>query len=243
MTYLRYQTLSGSSVNYVEFHRRMKVSELKKEVASRLSVPSKRLLLFFNNRYLDADYNLDRFNIKARDTIEVMIKPPGLTINRLRFVGPVRGYDVGREFSRDELFEYGLHRVKQCGIYANPGNQAYSIILSNQFEGDLDRGDVIVYCGQRSTDSNQITMTNNTRALARNCNVELCENGSLTFSNAWKDGGPVRVYKQIRKRTYKYAGVYKVVGYWLTTVNGRNTWKFRLVKDPDHVHTLYEPYN
>ncbi|XP_014232025.1 E3 ubiquitin-protein ligase UHRF1-like [Trichogramma pretiosum] len=243
MTYLRCQTLSGSSVNYVEFHKRMKVEGLKKELASRLNVPSKRLLLFFNDRYLDADYNLTRFNIRALDTIEVMIMPPGLTINRLRFVGPVSGYDVGRKFSRRELFEYGLHREKQCGIYANPGNQAYSIILSRKFKGDLDSGNVIVYCGQRGSDPNKITMTNKTRALARNCNVELCEDGSLTVANAWRHGGPVRVYKQIRDRIYEYAGVYKVVGYWLTTVNGHNTWKFRLIKDPDHEHTSYEPYN
>ncbi|CAB0037176.1 unnamed protein product [Trichogramma brassicae] len=214
--YLRCQTLNGRLVNYVPFQRRMKVDDLKRAVAASFGTEKCRLLLFFNNQCLDGDYNLARrFNINDRDVIEVTIKPRGLNINRLRWVGEIPGIEVGMTFSRNQLFDTGRHRQRQRGIYAYSQGYAYSIIFSGRYEGDMDRGDTIIYIGELGRNPNEYTMAHCTRALARNCHADLNERHGAR-SQAWRRGIPVRVIRKIPNTTmYRYDGIYKVKKYRL----------------------------
>ncbi|KAL0344191.1 UNVERIFIED_CONTAM: Histone-lysine N-methyltransferase, H3 lysine-9 specific SUVH4 [Sesamum angustifolium] len=152
-------------------------------------------------------------------------------------IGHIPGIDVGHQFfSRAEMVVVGFHQHWLNGIdfigqtasksRKKGGLEGYklpvtvSIVLSGQYEDDLDNCDEIVYTGQGG--NNLLGDKHGTKGLR----IPL---------NCMEQSVPVRVVRGHKcqnsyvGKVYTYDGLYKVVNYWAEKgVSGFTVYKFRL---------------
>ncbi|KAI3695277.1 hypothetical protein L1987_78272 [Smallanthus sonchifolius] len=153
-------------------------------------------------------------------------------------IGSIPGVDVGHQFlSRCEMVTVGFHNHWLCGIdYIGPGYQreypehklpiTVAIVLSGQYEDDLDNSEDVVYTGQGG---------NNFLGNRRQIKDQVMARGNLGLKNCLEQDVPVRVIRGHQSRTsyvgkmYTYDGLYKVVKYWAEKgISGFTVYKFRL---------------
>ncbi|KAD7478737.1 hypothetical protein R6Q59_005503 [Mikania micrantha] len=153
-------------------------------------------------------------------------------------IGSIPGVDVGHQFfSRCEMVTVGFHNHWLCGIdYIGAGSHreypefklpiTVAIVLSGQYEDDLDNSEDVVYTGQGG---------NNLLGNKRQIGDQVMTRGNLGLKNCLEQNVPVRVIRGHQSRTsyvgkvYTYDGLYKVVKYWAEKgVSGFTVYKFRL---------------
>lgn len=153
-------------------------------------------------------------------------------------VGAIPGVDVGHQFfSRAEMVAVGFHSHWLMGIDYISSNAskkyngyilplAVSIVISGQYEDDLDNCDDVVYTGQGG---------NNLVGDRHQIKDQKMERGNLALKNCIEQGTPVRVVRGHQSKTsyvgkvYTYDGLYKVVDYWAEKgLSGYTVYKFRL---------------
>ncbi|KAL4568096.1 hypothetical protein LXL04_023697 [Taraxacum kok-saghyz] len=153
-------------------------------------------------------------------------------------IGSVPGVDVGHQFfSRCEMVTVGFHNHWLCGIdYIGIGRKkdypqyelpiTVAIVLSGQYEDDLDNSEDVVYTGQGG---------NNLLGNKRQISDQVMARGNLGLKNCMEQDVPVRVIRGHQSRSsyvgkvYTYDGLYKVVKYWAEKgVSGFTVYKFRL---------------
>ncbi|KAF6212932.1 hypothetical protein GE061_010644 [Apolygus lucorum] len=164
--------------------------------------------------------------------------------------GPIPGVEVGTMWKyRFQVAESGVHRTQVAGIHGRDKEGAFSIALSGGYEDDVDNGDEFLYTGSggRDLSGNKRTaeqswdqlLTRMNKALAKNCNAKLSEEGAESVD--WKNGKPVRVvrnYNLAKHSKYapeegnRYDGIYKVVKYYKETgQSGFKVWRYLLRRD------------
>ncbi|KAK2968816.1 hypothetical protein RJ640_028209, partial [Escallonia rubra] len=148
------------------------------------------------------------------------------------------GIDAGHQFfSRCEMVAVGFHGHWLNGIdyIGQSGSKEFNgyklpltvaIVLSGQYEDDLDNCEDIVYTGQGG---------NNLLGNKRQIRDQEMLRGNLGLKNAMEQGVPVRVVRGHKSsssyvgKVYTYDGLYKVVHYWAEKgVSGFTVYKFRL---------------
>ncbi|XP_076881234.1 histone-lysine N-methyltransferase, H3 lysine-9 specific SUVH4-like [Bidens hawaiensis] len=153
-------------------------------------------------------------------------------------IGSIPGVDVGHQFfSRCEMVTVGFHNHWLCGIdYIGIGCQklypnyklplTVAIVMSGQYEDDLDNSEDVVYTGQGG---------NNLLGDKRQISDQVMTRGNLGLKNCLEQNVPVRVIRGHQSRTsyvgkvYTYDGLYKVVRYWAEKgVSGFTVYKFGL---------------
>jgi len=123
------------------------------------------------------------------------------------------GYSVGQIFaSRKACHDAKVHRAPMKGIVGNPHEGAYSIVVNDGYEDDVDEGDVIWYTGAGGQDSrggsepqkaDQSFDHSSNRSLRRNTETKhpvRVIRGSKNPNSKW---GPTR--------GYRYDGLYDVI--------------------------------
>lgn len=177
--------------------------------------------------------------------ISEMIKTQAI-LNPEKRIGSIQGIDVGHQFfSRAEMVVVGFHQhwlngidyigqtagaSRKCG--KNLDLEGYklpltiSIVLSGQYEDDLDNCEEIVYTGQGG---------NNLLGDKRQISDQQLKRGNLGLKNCMEQSVPVRVVRGHKcqnsyvGKVYTYDGLYKVVDYWADKgVSGFTVYKFRL---------------
>ncbi|XP_059640250.1 histone-lysine N-methyltransferase, H3 lysine-9 specific SUVH4-like [Cornus florida] len=158
--------------------------------------------------------------------------------------GSIPGIEVGHQFfSRAEMVAVGLHghwlkgidyigqfSGKKVNIKKEFSNYtlplAVAIVLSGQYEDDLDNCEDIVYTGQGG---------NNLLGDKRQMRDQVMVQGNLGLKNCIEQGVPVRVVRGHKSATsyvgkvYTYDGLYKVSNFWAEKgVSGFTVFKFRL---------------
>ncbi|KAK4417956.1 Histone-lysine N-methyltransferase, H3 lysine-9 specific SUVH4 [Sesamum alatum] len=158
-------------------------------------------------------------------------------------IGHIPGIDVGHQFfSRAEMVVVGFHQhwlngidfigqtasksMKKVGLEGYKLPITVSIVLSGQYEDDLDNCDEIVYTGQGG---------NNLLGDKRQISDQEMKRGNLGLKNCMEQSVPVRVVRGHKcqnsyvGKVYTYDGLYKVVNYWAEKgVSGFTVYKFRL---------------
>ncbi|KAL2939652.1 Histone-lysine N-methyltransferase H3 lysine-9 specific SUVH4 [Bienertia sinuspersici] len=154
-------------------------------------------------------------------------------------IGAIPGVDVGHQFfSRAEMVAVGFHSHWLNGIdymgqsYCNGEYSDYTlplavaIVLSGQYEDDLDNSEDVIYTGQGG---------NNLLGNKKQILDQKMERGNLALKNSMEAGLPVRVVRGHSSKSsyvgkvYTYDGLYKVVNYWAEKgVSGFTVYKFRL---------------
>lgn len=161
-----------------------------------------------------------------------------LTLTRPNRIGSIPGVDVGHQFfSRCEMVTVGFHNHWLNGIdYIGESSQkeypqytlpiTVAIVLSGQYEDDLDNSEDVVYTGQGG---------NNLLGNKRQIKDQVMERGNLGLKNSSEQDVPVRVIRGHQSKisyvgkVYTYDGLYKVVKYWAEKgVSGFTVYKFRL---------------
>ncbi|GAB4828527.1 Histone-lysine N-methyltransferase, H3 lysine-9 specific suvh4 [Ancistrocladus abbreviatus] len=155
-------------------------------------------------------------------------------------VGHLPGIDVGYQFfSRAEMVAVGFHghwlngidymgqsygKLKEYKGYTFP--LAVAIVLSGQYEDDLDDSEDIVYTGQGGND-----LLGNKRQIQD----QVLLRGNLALKNNMEQSIPVRVIRGHENtssycgKVYTYDGLYKVIDYWAEKgVSGFTVYKYRL---------------
>ncbi|KZV42046.1 histone-lysine N-methyltransferase, H3 lysine-9 specific SUVH4 [Dorcoceras hygrometricum] len=172
------------------------------------------------------------------------------TLNTEKRVGPIPGIDVGHQFfSRAEMVVVGFHHHwlsgidyigrtgaatcksgKELGLSGDHFPITVSIVLSGQYEDDLDNCEEIVYTGQGGNnllgDKRQISDQEMARGnLGLKASIYNCMHNKL----------PVRVVRGHKctssyvGKVYTYDGLYMVNDYWAEKgVSGFTVYKFRL---------------
>ncbi|KAL3640020.1 hypothetical protein CASFOL_014988 [Castilleja foliolosa] len=170
----------------------------------------------------------------------------GTVLNPEKRIGSVPGVDVGHQFfSRAEMVVVGFHQhwlngIDYIGKTAVSGRKAQkelnlaqynlpitiSIVLSGQYEDDLDNSDDVIYTGQGG---------NNLLGDKRQISDQKLERGNLGLKHCMEQSLPVRVVRGHKcpnsyvGKVYTYDGLYKVVKYWAEKgVSGFTVYKFRL---------------
>ncbi|KAJ4959634.1 hypothetical protein NE237_019544 [Protea cynaroides] len=184
----------------------------------------------------DTKRSSKRPDLKA---ITKMKETNAVLYNGKRF-GDLPGIDVGYQFfSRAEMVAVGFHGHWFCGIdymgqsysklkeysgYTFP--LAVAIVLSGQYEDDLDNSDDVVYTGQGG---------NNLTGDRRQKQDQVMNRGNLALKNNFEQCVSVRVVRGHEStssycgRVYTYDGLYKVVQYWAEKgVSGFTVFKYRL---------------
>ncbi|KAK9678085.1 hypothetical protein RND81_11G187000 [Saponaria officinalis] len=153
--------------------------------------------------------------------------------------GAIPGVDVGHQFfSRAEMVAVGFHSHWLNGIdfmgqkyckgklskYAFP--LAVAIVMSGQYEDDLDNSEDVIYTGQGG---------NNLLGDKKQVEDQKMLRGNLALKNNMLEGLPVRVIRghcsksSYVGKVYTYDGLYNVVNYWAEKgVSGFTVFKFRL---------------
>ncbi|OMO72415.1 hypothetical protein COLO4_27624 [Corchorus olitorius] len=154
-------------------------------------------------------------------------------------IGSLPGIDVGHQFySRAEMCVVGFHGHWLNGIdFAGQNHKkgefknyilplAVAIVLSGQYEDDLDNAEDVIYTGQGGHD-----LTGNKRQIRD----QVLERGNLALKNCVEQGVPVRVIRghqcpsSYTGKVYTYDGLYKVVQYWEQKgISGFTVFKYRL---------------
>ncbi|KAK6153175.1 hypothetical protein DH2020_012814 [Rehmannia glutinosa] len=191
----------------------------------------------------------------------LMIKT-GATLYPEKRFGSIPGIDVGHQFfSRAEMVVVGFHQHWLNGIdyigktactarksrkgldlkgYKLP--LAISIVLSGQYEDDLDNCEEIVYTGQGGHnllgDKRQIgdqVLERGNLGLKACFNQLIIGNFDCNTLNCMEQSVPVRVVRghkcqnSYAGKVYTYDGLYTVVNYWAEKgVSGFTVYKFRL---------------
>ncbi|KAH6781844.1 histone-lysine N-methyltransferase [Perilla frutescens var. hirtella] len=177
--------------------------------------------------------------------ISEMIKIQAILYPEKRF-GSIPGIDVGHQFfSRAEMVVVGFHQHWLNGIDFIGQNAStsrkpektldlkkyklpltISIVLSGQYEDDLDNCEEIVYTGQGG---------NNLLGDKRQISDQELKRGNLGLKNCMEQSVPVRVVRGHKcqnsyvGKVYTYDGLYKVTNYWAEKgVSGFTVYKFRL---------------
>ncbi|KAK9276774.1 hypothetical protein L1049_006310 [Liquidambar formosana] len=155
-------------------------------------------------------------------------------------IGHLPGIDVGHQFfSRAEMVVVGLHchwlngidymgksysKLEEYNSYTFP--LAVAIVLSGQYEDDLDNSEDVVYTGQGGND-----LLGNKRQVKD----QVLGRGNLALKNSMEQSIPVRVIRGHESansycgKVYTYDGLYKVVQYWAEKgVSGFTVFKYRL---------------
>ncbi|KAL9669413.1 hypothetical protein QQ045_006960 [Rhodiola kirilowii] len=155
-----------------------------------------------------------------------------------RRIGDIPGIDVGYQFfSRAEMVVVGFHSHWLNGI--DYMGQAYrkvykdytfplatAIVISGQYEDDLDNSEDVIYTGQGG---------NNLLGNKRQVKDQKLVRGNLGLKNCIEHSVPVRVVRghncknSYVGRVYTYDGLYKVVEYWPEPgISGFTVYKYRL---------------
>ncbi|AED91966.1 Histone-lysine N-methyltransferase, H3 lysine-9 specific SUVH4 [Arabidopsis thaliana] len=194
-----------------------------------------KCLRLFNKQYLlCVQAKLSRPDLKG---VTEMIKAKAILYPR-KIIGDLPGIDVGhRFFSRAEMCAVGFHNHWLNGIdymsmeyekeYSNYKLPlAVSIVMSGQYEDDLDNADTVTYTGQGGHN-----LTGNKRQIKD----QLLERGNLALKHCCEYNVPVRVTRghncksSYTKRVYTYDGLYKVEKFWAQKgVSGFTVYKYRL---------------
>ncbi|KAL6521837.1 Histone-lysine N-methyltransferase, H3 lysine-9 specific suvh4 [Orobanche gracilis] len=162
--------------------------------------------------------------------------------------GSIPGIDVGHQFfSRAEMVVVGFHQhwlngIDYIGESARVGSTSrkalhgdlkqyklpltISIVMSGQYEDDLDNCENIIYTGQGG---------NNLLGNKRQYRDQVLERGNLGLQNCMEQSVPVRVVRGHKcdnsyvRKVYTYDGLYMVVKYWAEKgVSGFTVYKFQL---------------
>ncbi|KAL8036915.1 hypothetical protein ABFS82_11G007700 [Erythranthe guttata] len=161
-----------------------------------------------------------------------------------KIIGAFPGIDVGHQFfSRAEMVVVGFHNhwlngIDYIGKTASAGRKtsmnltgynlplAISIVLSGQYEDDVDNCEDVVYTGQGGND-----LLGNKRQISD----QVLKRGNLGLKNCMEQSVPIRVVRGHKcensyvKKVYTYDGLYTVVKYWAEKgVSGFTVYKFRL---------------
>ncbi|KAF3339001.1 histone-lysine N-methyltransferase, H3 lysine-9 specific SUVH4-like protein [Carex littledalei] len=146
-----------------------------------------------------------------------------MVLNPVKRLGHIPGIEVGDQFfSRAEMVVVGLHSHWLNGIdyMGQEYKQVYQeytfplascIVLSGQYEDDLDNADTITYTGQGGHD-----LLGNKKQISD----QKLERGNLALKNSIDNKVPVRVirgHKALNSYTgkiYTYDGLYMVTDYW-----------------------------
>ncbi|XP_024963740.1 histone-lysine N-methyltransferase, H3 lysine-9 specific SUVH4 isoform X1 [Cynara cardunculus var. scolymus] len=153
-------------------------------------------------------------------------------------IGSIPGIDVGHQFfSRCEMVTVGFHNHWLNGIdYIGQSSQkeypqyklpiTVAIVLSGQYEDDLDNCEDVVYTGQGG---------NNLLGNKRQISDQVMKRGNLGLKNCLDQDVPVRVIRGHQSsssyvgKVYTYDGLYKVVKHWAEKgVSGFTVFKFQL---------------
>ncbi|KAL1352566.1 hypothetical protein HN51_016557 [Arachis hypogaea] len=162
-------------------------------------------------------------------------------------IGDLPGIEAGHQFfSRGEMVAVGFHSHwlngidymgksygKVNSIYEYP--IAVAIVLSGQYEDDVDNADDVVYTGQGG---------HNLTGDKRQINDQKLERGNLALKNCIEQDVPVRVIRGHKSsngkssngkssngatKIYTYDGLYKVIKYWAEKgISGFTVYKFQL---------------
>ncbi|KAH0888184.1 hypothetical protein HID58_050613 [Brassica napus] len=199
----------------------------------------RRNLRFFNTQYLlMVQAKLSRPDLKGITEASIVMKANAVLYPR-KMIGDLPGIDVGhRFFSRAEMVAVGFHSHWLNGIdymgaveyqrdYANyQFPLAVSIVMSGQYEDDLDNADVVTYTGQGG---------HNLTGDKRQFKDQELVRGNLGLKNCFEHEVPVRVIRghdcksSYSKRVYTYDGLYTVVKYWAEKgVSGFTVYKYQL---------------
>ncbi|XP_021736056.1 histone-lysine N-methyltransferase, H3 lysine-9 specific SUVH4-like [Chenopodium quinoa] len=163
----------------------------------------------------------------------------GKVLYPIKQFGAIPGVDVGHQFfSRAEMVAVGFHSHWLNGIdymgvsYCNGEYSRYTfpiavaIVLSGQYEDDLDNSEDIVYTGQGGNNLLGDKKQNKDQKMLR---------GNLALKNSMEQGLPVRVVRGHSSKSsyvgkvYTYDGLYQVVNYWAEKgISGYTVYKFRL---------------
>ncbi|KAL8134510.1 histone-lysine N-methyltransferase, H3 lysine-9 specific SUVH4-like isoform X2 [Apium graveolens] len=155
-------------------------------------------------------------------------------------IGSIPGIDVGHQFfSRAEMVAAGFHnhwlngidyvgkngsKIEDLSRYTLPITVA--IVISGQYEDDLDNCEDVIYTGQGG---------NNLLGNKQQIGDQKLERGNLGLKNSLDQKVPVRVIRGHESKisyvgkVYTYDGLYEVVNYWAETgISGFTVYKFRL---------------
>ncbi|KAJ4972955.1 hypothetical protein NE237_006129 [Protea cynaroides] len=155
-------------------------------------------------------------------------------------IGDLPGINVGYQFfSRAEMVAIGFHshwlngidymgqlyrKSKEYSGYTFP--LAIAIVLSGQYEDDLDNSEDVVYTGQGGNDLLGDKRQKGDQVMLR---------GNLALKNSLEQCVPIRVIRGLEStnsycgKVYTYDGLYKVVQYWAEKgVSGFTVFKYRL---------------
>ncbi|XP_074294359.1 histone-lysine N-methyltransferase, H3 lysine-9 specific SUVH4-like isoform X2 [Silene latifolia] len=158
---------------------------------------------------------------------------------REKQIGRIHGVDVGHQFfSRAEMVVVGFHSHWLNGIdYIGKGHSnrnfskyklplAVAIVMSGQYEDDLDNSEDVIYTGQGGHD-----LLGNKKQIAD----QKMTGGNLALQNSMLEGLPVRVIRGHPSKSsyvgkvYTYDGLYKVNKCWAEKgVSGFTVYKFRM---------------
>ncbi|XP_042502626.1 histone-lysine N-methyltransferase, H3 lysine-9 specific SUVH4 isoform X2 [Macadamia integrifolia] len=185
---------------------------------------------------LDTKRSSKRPDLKATSK---MMETNAILYRGKRF-GDLPGIDVGYQFfSRAEMVAIGFHshwlsgidymgqsysKLKEYSGYTFP--LAVAIVLSGQYEDDVDNSEDVVYTGQGG---------NNLLGNKRQNQDQVMIRGNLALKNNFEQSLPVRVIRGHESTTsycgkvYTYDGLYKVFQYWAEKgVSGFTVYKYRL---------------
>ncbi|RZC59388.1 hypothetical protein C5167_006691 [Papaver somniferum] len=172
-------------------------------------------------------------------TITKMMQTKTILFPEKQF-GALPGVEVGQQFlARCEMVALGLHGHWINGIdymstsYADKEKYkgytfplAVSIVISGQYEDDVDNADDVVYTGQGGNDLKGSGQQSGNQKLLR---------GNLALKHNVDNHVPVRVIRGHKSKhslcgkVYTYDGLYKVVNYWAEKgISGFTVYKFRL---------------
>ncbi|KAH7281464.1 hypothetical protein KP509_36G048900 [Ceratopteris richardii] len=155
-----------------------------------------------------------------------------------KVLGPVPGINVGDQFfSRCEMVAVGLHCHWLGGIDTIPVSfkqklnisklpVASSIVLSGNYEDDIDNSEDVIYTGSGGND-----LLGNKRQIAN----QVLKRGNLALKNNMEQGIAVRLVrghktkKSYTGKVYTYDGLYMVTDFWAEEgISGFTVYKFRL---------------
>lgn len=154
-------------------------------------------------------------------------------------IGHIPGIDVGYQFySRAEMVAIGFHSHWLNGIdyigesKGKKEHEKYklpitvAVVMSGQYEDDLDNADDIIYTGEGGHDLLGSKLQREDQVLVR---------GNLALKNNMDQSVPIRVIRGHKNadsysgKIYSYDGLYKVVDTWADTgCRGHLVYKYRL---------------
>jgi len=147
--------------------------------------------------------------------------------------GAIEGVEVFATWeTNQELADSSVHRRTQGGIFGNAREGVFSILLSDKYEDDEDKGDYIIYTGVGGRLKRGGRQTSN-QTWSRTENA--------AFQTSLRQGNDVRVVRSSKCRSkyappegFRYDGLYKVVDCQIDLVeNGKQVCHSELRRLPD----------